>query len=82
MINKTRTKLIDPAPAVITREAAGAIKNIHHRMPVILSPEIYSQWLDTENQDTKSLGEILNTKAITNLIFSPRERTGQLSTQQ
>jgi putative SOS response-associated peptidase YedK len=56
---------------IITREAAGAIKNIHHRMPVISRPEIYTPWLDTENQETKSLCEILNTKTITDLIFHP-----------
>ncbi len=33
---------------IITTEAAPAIRDIHHRMPVILPPADHDQWLDVE----------------------------------
>ena len=37
--------------ALLTTEAIGPMSEIHHRMPVIIRPENYSEWLDhrTEN---------------------------------
>jgi putative SOS response-associated peptidase YedK len=42
---------------IITAPAAPEIEHIHSRMPVILSPEVYSTWLDTDVQgkDAKEL---------------------------
>jgi putative SOS response-associated peptidase YedK len=37
---------------IITAPAVPEIERIHTRMPVILSPEVYSAWLDTEIQGT------------------------------
>ena len=34
---------------IITTEARTTIRTIHHRMPVILTEENFSSWLDTEN---------------------------------
>jgi len=34
--------------AIITKDADPSIQHIHHRMPVILSPEDYKLWLDRE----------------------------------
>lgn len=34
--------------AIITTKASDQIENIHHRMPIILQPEAYDQWLDPE----------------------------------
>ena len=56
---------------IITREAVGAIKALHHRMPVILHPEVYNPWLNPHNQDQNALGELLQTKALTELVFHP-----------
>ena len=54
---------------IITREAAGAVKELHHRMPVILEQDIFEKWLDPENRDTDLLGEILHIRSMTDLIF-------------
>lgn len=56
---------------IITREAEGAMKELHHRMPVILQPEVYDPWLDPDNQDQDALGELLQTKALIDLVFHP-----------
>ena len=50
---------------IITREAVGAIKALHHRMPVILHPEVYEPWLDPENHDQDALRMLIQTKAFT-----------------
>jgi putative SOS response-associated peptidase YedK len=56
---------------IITREAAGVVKELHHRMPVILEPDAYSKWLDPGNRDTDSLSKILHNSSVTDLIFYP-----------
>jgi putative SOS response-associated peptidase YedK len=44
---------------------------IHHRMPVILRPESFDAWLDPDNQDVKSLLEIIQKQIYTELISTP-----------
>jgi putative SOS response-associated peptidase YedK len=44
---------------IITTEANSLMADIHDRMPVILSPEAESQWLDRSNQDIPSLMRLL-----------------------
>ena len=56
---------------IITREAAGTVKELHHRMPVILEPDAYGKWLDPGNRNTDSLSEILHSRSVTDLIFYP-----------
>jgi putative SOS response-associated peptidase YedK len=56
---------------IITREAAGAMKEIHHRMPVIVDPGAYGVWLDSENQDSDGLQALLQAHAVTDLVFHP-----------
>jgi putative SOS response-associated peptidase YedK len=46
---------------IITTEADAKVGQIHERMPVILNPEHYDEWLDPENQDTSRLQELLVT---------------------
>ncbi len=53
--------------AIITTTASDSMRHIHHRMPVILKPEVYQQWLDPEFQDTQGLREILNSMTITEI---------------
>ena len=36
---------------IITTQAGESIRDIHHRMPVILNPPAYESWLDPGNQD-------------------------------
>jgi len=54
---------------IITREASGTIRKIHHRMPVILKPDTYNPWLDTENKETDDLSRILREQSVTELVF-------------
>ena len=49
---------------IITTEASKSVQDIHHRMPVILQPEAYDEWLDPENQDVQQLESILQTRLI------------------
>jgi putative SOS response-associated peptidase YedK len=44
---------------IITTEAGQAVREIHHRMPVILTPAAHAAWLDPENQDPEQLKAIL-----------------------
>jgi len=60
--------------AIITMAATDAMRHIHHRMPVILKPEVYEQWLDPKFQDTQGLREILNSMNITEICSRPVSR--------
>ncbi len=48
-----------PACALLTQAALGSLCDIHQRMPVILSPEDYSSWLDPSLNDSTLLRGIL-----------------------
>lgn len=56
---------------IITREASNWVRDIHHRMPVILKPEAYDRWLDPEIQQTGNLQHILDTECIRRLKSCP-----------
>jgi putative SOS response-associated peptidase YedK len=45
--------------AIITRDAVGDVRDVHDRMPCVLKPEAYREWLDTGHQDVHGLMEIL-----------------------
>lgn len=51
-------KLIDSCSIIVT-EANQAVKPVHERMPVILSQENYSAWLDPDNQVPRLLKPLL-----------------------
>ncbi|MDA8141618.1 MAG: SOS response-associated peptidase [Desulfobacteraceae bacterium] len=59
---------------IITRAAMGPIEQIHHRMPVILSPPAYAQWLDTELHDPEVLLALMQTQCLTDIVFHPVSR--------
>ena len=44
---------------IITTEANAVLSPIHERMPVILKPEDYNQWLDEKEKDTSKLQNLL-----------------------
>jgi putative SOS response-associated peptidase YedK len=54
--------------AIITTEASDSVREIHHRMPAILKPEKYEQWLDPLNRDVNELENILKTGIVTELV--------------
>jgi putative SOS response-associated peptidase YedK len=47
---------------ILTTEAKGHIREIHHRMPVILPSDAFGVWLDPENKDTAMLETLILTK--------------------
>jgi putative SOS response-associated peptidase YedK len=56
---------------IITRKASGSLRDIHHRMPAVLYPDVYEIWLDNDNHEPKDLMEILSEKTITDFKFRP-----------
>ena len=56
---------------IITTAAGESIREIHHRMPVILNPEFYEKWLNTNIKDPKELQVIINDGIIHGMIFYP-----------
>ena len=44
---------------IITTEANDLMKEIHHRMPVILPPEDYDMWLDLDFEEKEALTSLL-----------------------
>lgn len=56
---------------IITTRASQSFSTIHHRMPVILKPQVYKKWLDTRNQNALELVELLQNEIITELVSYP-----------
>jgi putative SOS response-associated peptidase YedK len=48
-----------PSFSVITTEPNQLMADIHNRMPVILPPENFEEWLDSSNNDVESLQSLL-----------------------
>lgn len=46
--------------AILTREAAGIVSQIHDRMPVILESKLFAAWLDPAKTDWNELKELLD----------------------
>ena len=44
---------------IITTEASEFVKDVHDRMPLILKPEAYEEWLDPENKDAGKIEGVL-----------------------
>jgi putative SOS response-associated peptidase YedK len=44
---------------ILTTSANDLMESVHHRMPVILPPEVWDSWLDPENTDTEELAKLL-----------------------
>jgi putative SOS response-associated peptidase YedK len=59
---------------IITMDASDSVKDIHHRMPLILKPEAYDAWLDPENKDPGGLEELLRTQYVKELKSHPVSR--------
>jgi putative SOS response-associated peptidase YedK len=56
---------------IITTAASGSIREIHHRMPVILDPKYYEKWLNVKIQDPKELEPILQDGIIYDMKYYP-----------
>ncbi len=44
---------------IITGDANEKMSEIHHRQPIMLPPDAWSTWLDDQNHDTDTLGQLL-----------------------
>jgi len=56
---------------IITRDSAGALKEVHHRMPVVLTPEAYTAWMEPGKGGVESLLDILSSGVVTELDYYP-----------
>lgn len=56
---------------IITTAASESIREIHHRMPVILDPKFHEKWLNAEIQDPKELEIILQDGLIHDMKYYP-----------
>jgi len=56
---------------IITMDASDAVKDIHNRMPLILNPEAYEEWLDPGNKEPAKMEELLMTKHVKELRSYP-----------
>lgn len=55
---------------IITTEASPSVKDIHHRMPVILKPEAFTDWIQADTP-IDTLKEIISTHTHKDLVFRP-----------
>jgi len=56
---------------IITTRASQSFSAIHHRMPVILKPQVYDKWLNTQYQNPLELVDLLKNAIITELVSRP-----------
>ena len=56
---------------IITMDASDSVKDIHNRMPLILKPEAYEEWLDPANKEPAKIEELLRTKFVRELKSYP-----------
>ena len=59
---------------IITTEASQSVGAIHHRMPVILRPDMHASWLDSSPQSTDGLKHVLAKGRIGQLVHHPVSR--------
>jgi len=56
---------------IITTDASDSVKDIHNRMPLILKPEAYDEWLDPGNKEPAIIEEMLKTAYVKELKRYP-----------
>ena len=69
--NAAKDQSIYYSCTIITREASNSIRQIHHRMPVILKPGVYDRWLDPGNQQTDDLQDLLDHHHVSKISHFP-----------
>ncbi|NJK65033.1 MAG: SOS response-associated peptidase [Synechococcaceae cyanobacterium SM2_3_1] len=57
--------------AILTTQSHGPIQELHPRIPMILNPEAYTQWLDRQVQDPRDLAFLWETAYPQELKFYP-----------
>jgi putative SOS response-associated peptidase YedK len=65
----------EPSPykscTIITTDASDSVKDIHNRMPLILKPESYEEWLDPKNKEPGRIEEVLKNGCVKELKRYP-----------
>ncbi len=56
---------------ILTTAASESVQEIHHRMPVILQPEAYEDWLDPEVQEADRLEDVLQNHHVRKMQYYP-----------
>ena len=65
--------------AIITTRSSESFRKFHHRMPIILRPVGYTQWLDPQNQNIANLLDLLKNEIITTVVSHPVSHGRDLS---
>jgi putative SOS response-associated peptidase YedK len=65
------TQSVYPSCAIITTAASASVRAIHPRMPAILKPDVFEDWLSPSNQDAEQLARLLNDGLLTELVSHP-----------
>ena len=66
--NKDAEEAVYKSCTIITTRASESIRDIHHRMPVILKAEVYEHWLEPANQNITELEGILKDDICTEFV--------------
>jgi putative SOS response-associated peptidase YedK len=56
---------------ILTTAASEAVNAIHHRMPVILHPEAYKDWMDPGIREADRLEKVLQNRHVRNMQYYP-----------
>ena len=56
---------------ILTTAASPSVSKIHHRMPVILTPDAYEKWLDPSLQEPATVQQIISEFCVTDLAAHP-----------
>jgi putative SOS response-associated peptidase YedK len=56
---------------IITTEASDSVRDIHNRMPLILKPEAFDEWLDPGNKEPAKIEQLLETACVRELNRHP-----------
>ena len=56
---------------IITTDASDSVKDVHNRMPLILKPEAFDEWLDPNNKESAKIERILKRGSVKDLKYYP-----------
>ena len=56
---------------ILTTAASESVQDVHHRMPVILQPEVYEDWLDPEIHDADRVAAVLQNHIVRKMQYYP-----------
>ena len=60
--------------ALLTTDAGRSVAHVHDRMPVIIQPQAFAEWLDPANEDVDRLDRLLDPAAMGDMVATPVSR--------